>query len=309
MNQGKSDNMKTCNINECIEKSNQIIGNKKQDDFSNYQKITNLPTINHQELYAKMHGRWTSFLGVVGSFSPALNAICYGAQNIVQFDINPLNILNSFLQLAAMQSLCYEEYIHFFFCNNNGSVYSKYYFDKIKDSLPNDVKKYWEYLFQTYKDGYNFQNLFAYNVFNDKKFALLINLEVFPNNPYLQKEIYEKIKRKIVNVNLTFLLEQFGNIPRILKGQSFDKIYLSCLQNFIYDNVHGYNYFDRLKEYILLLNSKGVMEGAYIYYHDREFYEQYVDEFSKKLPMKKARIKTYSWTDKHYDLAYFYEKT
>lgn len=116
------------------------------------------------------------------------------------------------------------------------------------------------------------------------------------------------MKSKLKKIKLTLLLEDFVNIPDVLKNQQFDKIYLSCLNLYIYDNIDGYNYFDKLKEYLSLLKQNGVMEGAYLYYRCRNDYEMYTDEFSKKVPLEKVLIRTKNLSKEQDDLAYLYQK-
>lgn len=42
------------------------------------------------------------------------------------------------------------------------------------------------------------------------------------------------------------------------------------MHNFIYDNVHGYNYLEKLKEYETLLKNGGTLQGGYIYWNQME---------------------------------------
>ena len=69
-------------VSKCIEESEKLI----LEEFSDYQAIMNVPTLNHIGLYNQMKGSWHSFLGVVGSFGPHLEAILRGSKNIVAFD-------------------------------------------------------------------------------------------------------------------------------------------------------------------------------------------------------------------------------
>lgn len=158
--------MKKIDIMECIEESENII----YDDDSRYAPIMNVPTLNHIGLYNEMKGPWDSYLGVLGSFGPELDAICRGANNITAFDKNPLNILHCYLIIAGILELEYEEFLKFTLYSKEESFYSRFYFEKLKDELPRNAKKYWEYIITKYEN-------------NPQKIAL------FYNENYLKKAI------------------------------------------------------------------------------------------------------------------------
>ena len=126
-----------------------------------------------------------------------------------------------------------------------------------------------------------------------------IKEELFAKNAYFQKENFYQLKKKLNAVKIKFLLESFENISKVLKGQKYDKIYLSCLNQYI-----DQEYFEILWYYTLLLNSNGVMEGAYLYHSKLNIDMSYVDYWASLFPMEKVFI---DYSEKSsYDVAYLY---
>lgn len=295
--------MEKINIFDCIEESERKI--LKLD--SKYDEIMNIPTLNHVELFDKMNGSWDSYLGILGSFGPCLEAILRGSKNIVTFDKNPLNILHSHLLIAAILKLEYDDFIKFISYSEEESFYSKYYFDKIKDELPQNAKNYWGYMISEYKENSKFLSLFCNPcVLEEENYTEALK-QLLVNNNFYQKQNFYVLKRKLKEIKLQFLLEEFDKIPQVLNNQRFDKLYLSCL-NFYIKEKNGYNYFEQLKQFLPLLKPNGVAECAYIYHRYRDKEEYDTDIFSKAIPLKKVRIRSINTSEKFYDISYIYQK-
>lgn len=291
--------MKIPNIQECIEESEKLI----LKESSKYQEIMNIPTLRHRELYNQMKGSWNSFLGVVGSFGPSLEAILRGSKNIVAFDNNPLNILHSYLMIAAILKLEYEDFLKFISYNKEENYYGKYYFEMIKEELPSNVKYYWDYIIRKYSNNPSFINLFFNQYMFDEECIKEMIEELSNRNEYFKKEGYYQLKKKLKMVKIRFLLESFEKIPKAIAQQKFDKIYLSCLNLYIYDV-----YFEVVKEFCEFLKPNGVMECAYLYHDYIARDMAYVDSNISDISMKKIKIKYTKYSDFSYDLAYLYQQ-
>ncbi len=284
-------------IPDCIQESEKLIF----EESSKYQSIMNVPTLNHIELYNKMQGSWNSYLGVLGSFGPSLEAILKGSNKVVTFDINPLNILHAYLIIAAILSLEYEEFMNFIFYSAELSYYSKYYFDRIKEELPEEVKTYWQHMITTYENHPNFILLFYnkhifYEDLGEKLKEILVR-----RNHYLEKESFYLLKKKLKKVKIKLLHENFNNILDTLKGQKFDKIYLSCLNLYLDER-----YYDIVKKYISLLNPTGIMQAAYIYNRYLKDEIDYNRYYATELSMKEVVIGNSNEYEN--DVAFLYRK-
>ncbi len=261
----EGDKMVELNWKKDFEKSCEIIENPDlfSEDYMHYSKIFNFRTINHKELYVKMKAKWKKYLGVLASTNPMLNAVSMGCKNITVFDINLLNIYFMYLSIAAVLALDYQEFLEFFYSIEFDKYYGKHYFEKMKKELPSDVLKYWENLYKKYPKE-KLVNLFYYPVI-DQKNSKGVQIDVIPSNIFLEEKEFYRLKKELLEIKLRYFVEDFGNIPTLLKGEKFDTIYLSCMQNLIYDNIDGYNYFEKLKEYDYLLAKGGVIQGGYLY--------------------------------------------
>lgn len=258
--------METLNSKRDIEAASMIIENSEKIDDSNYDhysKIFNLPTIKHKPLYQKMNGNWTNFLGILGSTDPWLNAVCLGAKKIEAFDINCLNIYFAYLKIAGILSLEYQEFMAFFYATNWEEYFCKEHYLKLRVNLKTEIKVVWDYLYEKYPD-YKIRKLFFHRLIaNDK----VIEKLVLSNNIFSDEKEFYRLKKLLTQIKFNYHICDFGEIPEIFSNKTFDIIYLSCMNNLIYDNIHGYNYFDKLKEYETLLSKNGIIEGGYFYSH------------------------------------------
>lgn len=128
-------------------------------------------------------------------------------------------------------------------------------------------------------------NLFYCGPIGEYDFKTIKELSIV-SHQFLAKENFYRLKKKLKQIKLRYFIEDFGDIPSILTGEKFDVIYLSAMQNYIWDNVHGYNYYKKLKEYENLLNKNGVIQGGYLYWqHFKESESDcdwYINLFKKK---------------------------
>lgn len=261
--------METLNVKRDIEAAATIIENADKisgSDYDHYSKIFNLPTIQHKPLFNEMGDNWESFLGVLGSSDPWLNAVCKGSKNIVTFDVNCLNVYFAYLKIAGILTLNYQEFLAYFYATNWDQYFCKEYYDKLKDNLPNEIQAVWNYLYEKYP-FYKIRKLFYHQISPNSDEITKI---IIPNNIFLEEKEFYRLKKLLTKIKFNYFIGDFGEIPDTFYGQTFDIIYLSCMNNLIYDNVHGYNYFEKLKEFEPLAKQSGVIQGGYFYDYQNE---------------------------------------
>ncbi len=189
-----------------------------------------------------------------------------------------------YFQIAAVLSLEYEEYLDFFYPEDQNKYLNRFYFQKLVGELPNDVAFFWRSLYESYPDIEKMSNLFYYGPINEYDLEEMKTISISSHN-FLERENFYKLKHQLKQITLHYLIEDFGNIPTILEGKKFDVIYLSAMQNYIWDNIHGYNYYEKLKEYDHLLSQNGVIQGGYIYWQhykkDKEWYDYFINLFAQ----------------------------
>ena len=264
--------MEKLNLNRDIEEASNIIDNPffyDGSDYSHHSKIFNLPTIHHRNLYQKMGSNWTKYLGVIGSFDPALNAISMGSKDITVFDINCFNVYYAYLKIAGILALTYEEYLEYFYATNLNKFCSEFYFEKLKLNLPSDILKFWEYLYCIY-DSEQIQNLFYTNIEAENEVEIIIKRSVIPSNIFLEEKKFYHLKKVLTQIKFKYHICDVREVPQIIKNEKFDIIYLSCLHNFVYDNTQGCSYLEKLKEFEDLLKKGGTIQGGYVYWHQME---------------------------------------
>lgn len=214
-----------------IENTESIIG----DNYQHYAKIFNIPDTNHKDLFTKLKTDKKSYLGVAGSTDPMLNVVALEYKNITVFDINILNIHFMFLKLSAILALDYEEYLEFFYSSDAEKYFSKKYFQKLKVELPYESLEYWKGIYEICNAD-SFNDLFYSGKLTSKDYEVFRKV-IIPSNIFLEKQSFYALKKQLKQIKLTYFIEDFGEIPNLINPNSTSLIYLSNMQNYIYDNV------------------------------------------------------------------------
>ncbi len=296
------------NLKTCIQSSFQIIDCDCDEYDELHARIMNYPTINHQKLYQEMKGSWKNYLGVIGSSYPGLNAIFAGAKEVVLFDKNELNICYTYLLIAAILKLNYEDFCHFIFYGEEQAYLSSFYFKQIKEELPKDIKVYWQAIYEKYKEADAFcHNLFERDYYKPLKGSYYEAL-ITKTNLFMSKEKYEILKQRLKQVKITCLNCRFEEVLQFVQPNTFHKIYCSCLNNYYIEELE--QYFHILKEYFHLLKKGGMIEGAYLYDTQIEDAETmfFIDQRASELQMYKKLIPDSLEPTYFHDVAYFYKK-
>ncbi len=201
-------------------------------------------------------------LTVCSSGDHPLNASYYGAEDIINFDINILTDYFFQFKLAAVKTYSYQEYLHYFNqlpVNDFSTEMINY--QNIRTNINLQYQFFWDYL---YHDA------------SSTIIKKLCRIYVSPNeainrNEYLNcKENYNQLKRNLQNCQFTFYNSHLYHI--IQTPGLYDKIFLSNINDYLIeglanDNQIAYTYF---KTYITkflseMITPAGEIVASYFY--------------------------------------------
>lgn len=228
-----------------------------------------------------------NLLTVGSSGDQVLNGYFAGARDITLFDINPYAKYYTFLKIAAIATLTYQEFKVFFFKHGNKLFYNRHMFtkvlfDKIKPELrilDYESFLFFDEIFQNYDSETIRSRLFEDDESRNK---VIIGF----NNYLHSEEAYNQMKAIIKSITLKFI---HGDIYTDEIPGKYDNIFLSNLSN-----VKKFEEFKALLERIDANNLKdgGSMQFAYLWdmyfndhYYEKEWFEIY------KLPKIKESLK------------------
>lgn len=235
---------------------------KRNETFNKYSSVYSFTTENIKGYFNESDIKNKNILTIAGSGDHIFNAMLLGAKNIECFDINKLTKYYIILKKTAISKLSYEEFIEFFIKDKklNKKVFNVSTYSKLRNSLPTDVKVFWDIIFLI-KDGYQVRNSTLF-------FKDVINSEIFYSNNYMNEDNYYILKKVVNNYNLKFYNCNLNDLPKLLNNK-YDTIYLSNLINylyFIFDEPLLYNFknfiTNDLNKY---LNRNGKIFVAYLY--------------------------------------------
>lgn len=200
-------------------------------------------------------------LSVIGSGDQYFASLLYGAKSVDLFDINLMAAYYFALKFAGIKTLSYEEFIEFFVKENY--IVNRQTYNRLRSSLPTDVRKYFDKFFQENKDLKDFT--FRTSI-NSKK----INYYTGRVVPYFEKNEYYRLKH-------------------ILKDQSLPKIYIMNLLDL-------YKYLD--KKYDIMLFSNILL---YLKMNDTEYTEFLKENYYPHLNENGVIQAYYDWFGEHFN--------
>ena len=159
-------------------------------------------------------------LSVIGSGDQIINAILFGTNDIVGVDISTFPKYFLPLKLAAIKVLEKNTYLEYFYGIKEMPFQDKYY-EIIRKELDEDIRIFWDFLY-----NYN-NNLYDTHLFYD--FNIGVKTAVL-NNPFLQDNYFNVLKRNIEKVKLELLKYDMFDANKLNKGY-FDLIMLSNIIN------------------------------------------------------------------------------
>ena len=207
---------------------------------------------------------------ITASGDQILNSILAGSKDITACDISPFPNYFSALKIAAVKSLSLEEYLNFFILTDEEKLeFSDKYYDKLRVNLDSKSAKFWDHLFGFF-DG---DEIYSSSLFSREVYTL----DGFrKRNPYIEKENYQLLKRKIDDVHLKYVNTDLGSF-KVKFTDCYDLVNLSSIL-----------YYGRLNNpdtYLKLLESFNLSDDgiiiSYLYDVNKHFRNIYTsDNFS-----------------------------
>ena len=196
---------------------------------------------------------------VTGSSDHILNAVLKGCKSITTFDLNDNTKRYLNLKIASLKKLEYEEFLSFLLINGDNK-YSIKTLEKLKLDL--DTKDFWKYNL--------IEDTFNYKYFDVKNKIC--------NNLYLNKEYYDILKKKIVDVEIVF---KNKNITDLVLQDNYDYMFLSNISDYL-NNIYKYDFLNNYKELIFkFLNHVKTIYFAYIYDINSNVKRSEIDDIEK----------------------------
>ena len=169
-------------------------------------------------------------LSITASGDHIINSILYGGKEFIGIDISAFPKYFVALKLAALKLLSQDEYLLFILGNDDIPPLSINLYEKVRESLDEISKAFWDTLFNSFSDQKTKLNkLFFKNIFEKN---MIINF-----NPYLQDDNFKRVKDKIENVHIDFHDKDIFELSKSDFGE-FDLILLSNVLDYFY-NVSG----------------------------------------------------------------------
>ncbi|MFA6408036.1 MAG: DUF3419 family protein [Candidatus Paceibacterota bacterium] len=213
------------------------------------------------QYYKRISLKGKRVLTVAGSGDQVVNALYYGASEVVAFDINRNALFMTELKIAAIRTLSLSEFSHFFSQTQKGFDQALYL--KMRPLLSKECQKYFDRLYKEIgTSGLGVSDYFrSRNNLVDKKKAREVNA-------YLADIVaYRKMKEILEHNHPVLRIENVLNLStnEEFRGKKFDVINLSNIPNYLAGRSFGLtesqilSYFKKLK----MLCSK---QGAIFFY-------------------------------------------
>lgn len=237
-------------------------------DSSFIYKITNEDVSSYFNLLKDRE----RIFSITASGDQILNSILAGSKDITACDISSFPNYFLALKIAAVKSLSLEEYLNFFILADEEKIeFSDKYYDKLRVNLDAKPAEFWDHLFGFF-DGDEIYNssLFSREVYTLDGFK--------KRNPYIEKENYQLLKRKIDDVHLKYVNTDLGSF-KVEFTDFYDLVNLSSIL-----------YYDKLNNpdtYLKLLKSFNLSDDgitiSYLYDVNKHFRNIYTsNNFSFK---------------------------
>lgn len=251
--------------------------------YTKYCRIPFVGTENVKELYAMLDTTFDKSLMVTGSSDQLLEAILYGAKEIITFDINKFAGYGCALKIAAIKALEYEEFIDFYFASNM----SLKYYEKLRVYLNAKDLYFWDEIYN-YKNGYTIKNCLFDAPYHKSGDVYYQNYSLY------EKDLYNKIKDKVSNdVIINFINCNLLDIKKKINlEEKFDFIYLSTIYYYLKKSIKNYIKFIQ-SDIIPKLNEDGQAILHYFYgiegvkLHEIIEFETLKNDFNIMYNMKK----------------------
>lgn len=220
----------------------------------NYSSIYPFTNENIEEYYNKNEIEGKDILTVCSSGDHLFNAMLLDAKSVDCFDINRFSKYYMYLKMAGIKCLNYDEFLSFFTKNKQCMSVDKY--KKIREVLNNDIKNFWDEIFNN-KNGKELRKSILFSKDENNKSSII------KCNNYLKPENFDILKKKISKYNPTFYNLDIKFLPNNINKQ-YDLMYLSNIAKSI-DQVFDGQSLIEYKKFILKELSKNLKENGMIF--------------------------------------------
>ena len=191
------------------------------DDHSSIYKTTN-ENINHEPYIDALRNR-RRVLSIIGSGDQIINAILFGAKNIVGIDISSFPKYFLSLKLAAIKTLKKEAYLNYFY-GEQDVAFNLDLYELIRNELDEESRLFWDCQYNSFEPN-KIYNSKLFSSFGSKKLAIR-------HNPFLKDNNFNELRKKIDSSSIELLN---GNMFDVNKNNydNFDLIILSNIINYV----------------------------------------------------------------------------
>lgn len=243
--------------------------NPLRDDFYHETSIIYKTTNEDVRSYLNLLKDKEKIFSITASGDQILNSILVGSKDITACDVSHFPKYFLDLKIAAVKSLSLEDYLNFFVITDEENIeFSDKYYDELRSNLDKNSLEFWDHLFGFF-DGDEIYNssLFSREVYTLKHFK--------ERNPYLEKENYKLLRKKLDDVDIKYINTNLGNSD-LSFNESYDLVNLSSIMY--------YGVLRDPKNYLKLLESFNLRDNgmilSYVYDISKQFRKNYgSDEF------------------------------
>lgn len=238
------------------------------DDFERYNSIYAFTNENLNGYFSRLDMPNKAILAPAGSGDYIFDVFLRKAASIETFDINRLTKYYIALKQAAIKTLDYDEFIHFF-CRDFGYFHTFNHdtYQKIRKQLTEKDIIFWDALYSKW-NGHKIRQ--SHLFFSTEETLPFLKKAVL----YLQPKYYLELKRKLINHDV-FSEENFKNInmKNIQQHYSkqFDIILFSNIPDYLYE-IFPTNQIQTFKKWLEqdidgMLKKDGIVCAAYLFWH------------------------------------------
>lgn len=243
--------------------------NPLRDDFYHETSIIYKTTNEDVRSYLNLLKDKKKIFSITASGDQILNSILVGSKDITACDVSHFPKYFLDLKIAAVKSLSLEDYLNFFVMTDEENIeFSDKYYDELRSNLDKNSLEFWDHLFGFF-DGDEIYNssLFSREVYTLKHFK--------ERNPYLEKENYKLLRKKLDDVDIKYINTNLGNSD-LSFNESYDLVNLSSIMY--------YGILRDPKNYLKLLENFNLRDNgmilSYVYDISKQFRKNYgSDEF------------------------------
>ena len=203
-------------------------------------------------------------LSVIGGGQQILNSILLGSREIDCFDISIFPEYYLFLQLASVKELSLEEYLEYYFSENREVIFGDDLYDKVRESLPEKYKEFWDHLYM-FDDGYDIYNSLLF------RSDVCIPKHAISTNPYLSLDNYNKLQNILKNEEI-LITPHVGDIRTLKFDKQYDLVNLSNIMEYICSSSNFQAYIDFMKENFNLTDQGEIIN--YLFSLKQEYNEE-----------------------------------